>query len=72
MSLPTPPVFPDDEAYERSLRMPAYGKDLLKVVPPLNRHLEGTSAWINDFTGAAQRPPAGWDAWLETEVVSTD
>jgi hypothetical protein len=50
------------EAYERSKRMPEYGKDMLNVLPPLNRQLQGTSAWINDFTGVALTPPAGWIA----------
>jgi hypothetical protein len=50
------------EAYERSKRMPEYGKDMLNVLPPLNRQLQGTSAWINDFTGVSLTPPAGWIA----------
>ncbi len=48
------------QAWERSRRMPAYGHELLNVLPPVNRSLQGTSAWINDFTGAAQQNPAGW------------
>ncbi len=48
------------QAYERSLRMPLYGGDMRQIVPPLNRCLEGASAWINDLTGAAQKHPAGW------------
>lgn len=49
-------------AWERSRRMSLYGADMLKVLPPLNRSLEGTSAWINDFTGASQEVPPGWAA----------
>ena len=48
------------QAWERSKQMPVYGGDILRVLPPVNRSLQDTSAWINDFTGAAQRPPAGW------------
>lgn len=48
------------QAWERSRRMGAYGDDILRVMPPLNRQLEGTSAWINDFTGLAAETPAGW------------
>ena len=48
------------EAYERSLKMPDYGGDMRQVVPPLNRQLQGTSAWINELTGAAREQPAGW------------
>ena len=48
------------QAWERSQRMPVYGSEILKVLPPLNRQLSGTSAWINDLTGLAQKLPAGW------------
>jgi hypothetical protein len=50
------------QAWERSQHMPTYGHELLGVLPPINRSLQGTSAWINDFTGAAQQNPAGWVA----------
>jgi hypothetical protein len=40
--------------------MPTYGREIYLVLPPVNRSLQGTSAWINDFTGAAQTPPPGW------------
>ncbi len=49
------------EAYERSQDMPRYGADMLNLVPPLNRRLEGTSAWINDFTGIAKQNQKGWE-----------
>lgn len=48
------------QAWERSKKMPTYGRDILTVLPPLNRQLEGTSAWINDFTGVSQTTPLGW------------
>ena len=48
------------QAWERSKHMPRYGSDILKVLPPVNRRLHRTSAWINDFTGEAQKPPKGW------------
>lgn len=48
------------EAWERSQKMPRYGQEILHVLPPVNRRLQGTSAWINDFTGVALQPPAGW------------
>lgn len=48
------------QAWERSQHMPDYGPELHTLVPPLNRQLQDTSAWINEFTGAAARPPAGW------------
>lgn len=48
------------QAWERSKEMPRHGSEMLKVLPPLNRRLEGSSAWINDFTGVSQKTPAGW------------
>ena len=48
------------QSWERSQRMPVYGSDILTVLPPLNSQLSGTSAWINDLTGIAQKLPAGW------------
>ena len=43
------------QAWERSQEMPEYGKEMHNVLPPLNRQLQGTSAWVNDFTGVAER-----------------
>ncbi len=48
------------QAWERSRKMPHYGADMLKVLPPLNQSLAGSSAWINDFTDR-NAPPTGWD-----------
>jgi hypothetical protein len=48
------------QAYERSQHMPDYGADMHRIVPPLNRQLQDTSAWINDLTGVARTHPAGW------------
>ena len=47
-------------AWERSKLLPVYGSQILHVLPPLDRRLEGSSAWINDFSGAADRAAAGW------------
>jgi hypothetical protein len=48
------------EAWERSKKMPTFGPEIVKILPPLDRSLEDTSAWINDFTGRTT-PPAGWN-----------
>jgi hypothetical protein len=55
------------QAWERSRQMPTYGADIHHIVPPLNRTLQDTSAWINDATGIGQAPPKGWVIWLETK-----
>jgi hypothetical protein len=48
------------EAWERAQAMPDHGTEIRRVLPPLNRQLEGTSAWINDFTGVANERPPAW------------
>jgi len=48
------------QAWERSQRMVVYGSEILRVLPPVNYRLQGASAWINDLTGVAHIPPAGW------------
>ncbi len=48
------------EAFERSLNMPVYGHEMLLIQPPVNRQLEGSSAWINMLDGRDRRVPDGW------------
>ena len=48
------------QAWERSQRMPSFGPQMLNVLPPLNRSLEGTSAWINELNDERPKSPAGW------------
>ncbi|MCO6449550.1 MAG: methylenetetrahydrofolate reductase C-terminal domain-containing protein [Caldilineales bacterium] len=49
------------EAYERSLKMPVYGQEIIWIQPPVNRQLEGTSAWVNMLTGVDKQTPKGWE-----------
>ncbi|MGQ0604989.1 MAG: methylenetetrahydrofolate reductase C-terminal domain-containing protein [Anaerolineales bacterium] len=58
------------QAWERSREMGAYGDEMLHVLPPVNRSLQGTSAWINDFTGVAQKNPAGWVGVGDIQVLN--
>lgn len=48
------------EAFERSRQMPVYGDEMLHIQPPVNRQLEGDSAWITMLTGVDQVTPKGW------------
>ena len=48
------------QAWERSKSMPQYGTGILHILPPLNRSLGGSSAWINELAGISQ-PPPGWE-----------
>jgi hypothetical protein len=55
-------------AWERSRRMPEYGHEIRNVLPPVNRRLQNTSAWINEFTGLAKQNPPGWIPVAEIRV----
>ena len=48
------------QAYNRSLDMTVYGDELLNIQPPVNRQLEGSSAWINMLTGQDKAVPKAW------------
>ena len=48
------------EAFERSGKMGEFGDEILHVQPPVNRQLEGTSAWVNMLTGEDKEVPAAW------------
>lgn len=48
------------QAYERSLKMPVYGRELIDIQPPVNRRLQGSSAWINKAKGVDRETPQGW------------
>lgn len=43
------------DAYERSLQMPIWGKEMLTEQPPVNWQLLGTSSWINLLKGVDRR-----------------
>jgi hypothetical protein len=56
------------EAYERSRRMKVYGEEMMVLQPPVDRQLEGTSAWMNMLTGVDRQPPAGWVSAASIDV----
>lgn len=47
-------------AYERSQRMGRYSGEMLWIQPPVNRSLQGGSAWVHMLTGADVDYPEGW------------
>jgi len=49
------------QAWERSKRMPDHGREILNILPPVDRRLIDSSAWINDVRGIGSGEPAGWD-----------
>ena len=48
------------QAFERSQNMPVYGHEMIWIQPPVNRRLEGSSAWVNMLTGDDADVPPGW------------
>jgi Methylene-tetrahydrofolate reductase C terminal len=48
------------QAWERSRAMPLYGDEIQQIQPPVNRSLQGSSAWINMVEGIDQQTPPGW------------
>lgn len=48
------------EAFERSQRMPEHGAEIHHIQPPVNRQLEGSSAWVNLMSGVDRQTPEGW------------
>jgi hypothetical protein len=40
--------------------MPLHGDEILWIEPPVNRQLEGTSAWVNMLTGVDKEAPKAW------------
>lgn len=49
------------EAWERSRNMRQFGNGIHAVLPPADRRLEGTSAWINDLSSrSVSKRPTGW------------
>ena len=47
-------------AYERSLKMPKYGREIVHLQPPMNNQLKSSSSWINNLHGIDADLPAGW------------
>lgn len=58
------------EAFERSRRMVTYGDEITDLQPPVNRQLEGSSAWINMLTGIDKKTPAGWVSTSDIVVAN--
>jgi hypothetical protein len=57
------------EAYERSLDMRTYGEEIHWLQPPVNRQLEGRSAWITMLTTEDQELPAGWKDVRDLTII---
>lgn len=47
-------------AWQRAAHMETYGGKILDVHPPVDRSLQGTSAWLNMLDGTDQQHPDGW------------
>jgi len=49
------------EAFERSRQMTTYGEEIILLQPPVNRQLQGSSAWINMLRGVDKETPEEWN-----------
>jgi hypothetical protein len=49
------------KAYERSERLPLWLGHFDDIRPPVDRRLEGDSAWLNLISGRDRQTPDGWD-----------
>jgi len=47
-------------AWERSERMTTFGGGIQVIQPPVDRQLEGSSAWLNMLDGRDQVAPEDW------------
>lgn len=59
------------EAFERSEMMEMWGNEITHIQPPVNRQLEGTSAWVNMLTGADKEVPKGWVGLNTIPVINS-
>jgi hypothetical protein len=48
------------KAVERSEKLPLWRGHIDNLRPPVDNRLQGTSAWINLFTGRDRETPGGW------------
>jgi hypothetical protein len=58
-------VYPDKpcvwvQAIERSERLPLWRDHIYQLQPPVDWRLQGTSSWINFFSGRDSVQPHGW------------
>ena len=57
------------QAFERSTQMNQFGHEIQKIQPPVNRQLEGNSAWVNMLSGIDQKTPNGWVALSQIHLI---
>ena len=49
-------------AWERSKQMPVYGSNINVIMAPLDRRLQGTSAWANELSGRTEIIQDEWSS----------
>jgi hypothetical protein len=54
------------QAWERSRQMLIYTNQIQVIQPPVNRALQGTSAWANMIEGRDTQAPPGWARAVST------
>ncbi len=56
------------KAVERSERLPLWRGHIDDLRPPVDNRLQGSSAWLNLFSGRDREVPAGWRRTPEAPV----
>lgn len=58
------------QAFERSKEMPLYGHEMVEIIqPPVNRQLEGKSAWVSMLSGEDKDVPKAWVPMADIPVL---
>jgi hypothetical protein len=60
------------QAWERSRQMLIYADQIQVIQPPVDRALQGTSAWANMIEGRDTQTPPGWTQAVSTTKSSKD
>ncbi len=57
------------QAFERTAHMGQYGDEMILIQPPVNRMLEGSSAWVNLVTGDDKKVNPGWEGTSQMPLI---
>ena len=60
------------QAFERSQQMGTYGHEILDIQPPVNRLLEGQSAWVTMLSGEDKNVPKAWVKMADIPVLEKE
>ncbi len=56
-------------AYERAQELNVFGPEIIKIKPPVDHRLHGSSAWVNMLSGNEHCEPRGWADFPQISVI---